>query len=28
LNAVLYGGLAFWIARWRLAYKRAHQISK
>jgi len=28
LNAVLYGGLAFWIARRRLAYKRAHQISK
>jgi len=28
LNAVLYGGLAFWIAQRRLVYKRAHQISK
>jgi hypothetical protein len=28
LNAVLYGGVAFGIAKWRLAYKQAHQISK
>jgi hypothetical protein len=28
LNAVLYGGLAFGISKWRLAHKQAHQISK
>jgi len=28
LNAILYGGLAFGIAKWRLGHKQSHQISK
>jgi len=28
LNAMLYGGLAFGIAKWRLRPKQSHQISK